>query len=205
MLYLNKQRFVQNIDFSSLIGRPCKNTFVDGCLQFYLTQKDFSVNMRPNGAYKNTSAPLCFFAQNLPCVTVIDTNFAYVYKFLIQKNNLHTVFEALQKFFATSFRISFYLKIYFWIDVCNAFSNNRTASEMSILPLPPTYAYSVCSKFTHSVHYSGVCPFNNGGIGKKVNDGIFPFYIFGVTNANFCRFPCKFFPKRLFRQTSHII
>ena len=89
MLYLNKQHFVQNIDFPSLIGRPCKNTFVDGCLQFYLTQKDFSVNMRPNGACKNTSAPLCFFAQNLPCVTVIDANFAYVYKFLIQKQFAH--------------------------------------------------------------------------------------------------------------------
>lgn len=29
---------------------------------------------------------------------------------------------------------------------------------------------------------------------------MFPFYVFGVTNANFCRFPCKFFPKRLFRK-----
>ena len=53
----------------------CKNTFVDGCLQFYLKQKDFSVNMRPNDACKNTSAPLCFFAQNLPCATVLDAKF----------------------------------------------------------------------------------------------------------------------------------
>ena len=63
MLYLNKQRFVQNIDFSSLIGRPCKNTFVDGCLQFYLTQKDFSVNMRPNGACKHICAALLFCSK----------------------------------------------------------------------------------------------------------------------------------------------
>ncbi len=80
------------------------------------------------------------------------------------------------------------------------FQLTARASGMSILPLPPTYVYGVSIKFTHSVHYSGVCPFNNGGIGKKVNDGIFPFYVFGVTNANFCRFPCKFFPKRLFRK-----
>lgn len=108
MLYLNKQRFVQNIDFSSLIGRPCKNIFVDGCLQFYLTQKDFSVNMRPNGACKNTSAPLCFFVQNLPCVTVIDANFAYVYKFLIQKKTICTRFSRrckilLRRLFASTF------------------------------------------------------------------------------------------------------
>ncbi len=80
------------------------------------------------------------------------------------------------------------------------FQVTARASGMTILPLPPTYAYGVCSKFTHSVHYSGACLFNNGGIGKKVNDGIFPFYVFGVTNANFFRFPCKFFPKRLFRK-----
>ena len=80
------------------------------------------------------------------------------------------------------------------------FQLTARASGMSILPLPPTYVYGVSIKFTHSVHYSGVCLFNNGGIGKKVNDGIFPFYVFGVTNANFCRFPCKFFPKRLFRK-----
>ncbi|CCZ95350.1 unknown [Corallococcus sp. CAG:1435] len=142
-----------------------------------------------------------FFAQNLSCVTVLDAKFRLRVQVFDTKKTICTRFSGhCKNSFAPSFRISFYLKIYFWIDVCNAFSNNRTASEMSILPLPPTYAYSVSSKFTHSVHYSGVCLFNNGGIGKKVNDGIFPFYVFGVTNVNFCRFTCKFFPKRLFRK-----
>lgn len=165
MLYLNKQRFVPYIDFSSLIGRPCKNTFVDGCLQFYLTQKDFSVNMRPNGACKNTSAPLCFFAQNLPCVTVIDANFAYVYKFLIQKKQFAHGFRGiakilLRRLFASAFIWKFILGLTFAMH----FQVTARASGMSILPLPPTYVYSVCDKITHSVHYSGVCLFNNGGM-----------------------------------------
>lgn len=130
MLYLNKQRFVQNIDFSSLNGRPCKNTFVDGCLQFYLTQKDFSVNKRPNGACKNTSAPLCFFAQNLSCVTVLDAKFHLRVQVFDTKKTICTRFSGhCKNSFAPSFRINSYLKIYFWIDVCNAFSGNRTGKR----------------------------------------------------------------------------
>lgn len=155
----------QTLIFPSLNGIPCKNTFVDGCLQFYLTQKDFSVNMRPNGACKNTSAPLCFFAQNLPCVTVIDANFAYVYKFLIQKKQFAHGFRGiakilLRRLFASAFIWKFILGLTFAMH----FQVTARASGMSILPLPPTYVYSVCDKITHSVHYSGVCLFNNGGM-----------------------------------------
>ena len=155
----------QTLIFPSLNGIPCKNTFVDGCLQFYLTQKDFSVNMRPNGACKNTSAPLCFFCSKFALRNCDWRKFRLRVQVFDTKKTICTRFSGhCKNSFAPSFRISFYLKMYFWIDVCNAFSNNRTSSEMSILPLPPTYVYSVCSKFTHSVHYSGACLFNNGGM-----------------------------------------
>lgn len=104
--------------------------------------------------------------------------------------------------FAPSFRISFYLKIYFWIDVCNAFSGNRTASGMSILPLPPTYAYSVSIKFTHSVHYSGICLFNNGGIGKKLTMACSLFTFLAWPTQIFAVFRAIFFQNAFFENRS---
>ena len=197
MLYLNKKRFVQNIDFSSLIGRPCKNIFVDGCLQFYLTQKLFRQHATKRRMRKNICT-VRFFAQNLPCVTVIDANFAYVYKFLIQKQFAHGFRGVVKILLRRLFASTFIWKFIFGLTFAMHFQLTARASGMSILPLPPTYVYGVSIKFTHSVHYSGVCPFNNGGIGKKVNDGIFPFYVLAWPTQIFAVFRANFFQNAFF-------
>ena len=165
MLYLNKQRFVQNIDFS-LTERHTVQKHI--CWRLFAVLPDTKRLFRQHATKRRMQKHICtalLFAQNLPCVTVLDAKFRLRVQVFDTKKTICTRFSRRCKnSFAPSFRISFYLKIYSWIDVCNAFSNNRTASEMSILPLPPTYAYSVSIKFTHSVHYSGVCLFNNGGM-----------------------------------------
>lgn len=59
-----------------------------------------------------------FFAQNLPCVTVIDANFAYVYKFLIQKKQFAHGFRGiakilLRRLFASAFIWKFIIGLRF--------------------------------------------------------------------------------------------
>ena len=166
MLYLNKQHFVPYIDFS-LTERHTVQKHI--CWRLFAVLPDTKT-------FPSTCDQTAHAKKHLYC-SIFCSKFALrncdwrKFRLRVQvfdtKKTICTRFSGhCKNSFAPSFRISFYLKIYFWIDVCNAFSGNRTASEMSISPLPPTYVYSVCSKFTHSVHYSGICLFNNGGIGN---------------------------------------
>ena len=166
MLYLNKQHFVPYIDFS-LTERHTVQKHI--CWRLFAVLPDTKT-------FPSTCDQTAHAKKHLYC-SIFCSKFALrncdwrKFRLRVQvfdtKKTICTRFSGhCKNSFAPSFRISFYLKIYFWIDVCNAFSGNRTASGMSILPLPPTYAYSVSIKFTHSVHYSGICLFNNGGIGN---------------------------------------
>ena len=167
MLYLNKQRFVPNIDFS-LTERHTVQKHI--CWRLFAVLPDTKRLFRQHATKRRMQKYICtalLFCSKFALRNCDWRKFRLRVQVFDTKKTICTRFSGhCKNSFAPSFRISFYLKIYYWIDVCNAFSGNRTANGMSILPLPPTYAYSVSIKFTHSVHYSGVCLFNNGGIGN---------------------------------------
>lgn len=96
MLYLNKQRFVPNIDFS-LTERHTVQKHI--CWRLFAVLPDTKRLFRQHATKRRMQKHICaalLFAQNLPCVTVIDAKFRLrVQVFDTKKNNLHTVFEAL--------------------------------------------------------------------------------------------------------------
>ena len=115
--------------FPSLNGIPCKNTFVDGCLQFYLTQKLFRQHATKRRMQKYICTAL-LFCSKFALRNCDWRKFRLRVQVFDTKKTICTRFSGhCKNSFAPSFRISFYLKIYSWIDVCNAFSGNRTGKR----------------------------------------------------------------------------
>lgn len=167
MLYLNKQRFVPNIDFS-LTERHTVQKHI--CWRLFAVLPDTKRLFRQHATKRRMQKHICaallfcskFALRNCDWrkfrlrVQVFDTKKTICTRFSRRCKN------SLRRLFASTF----IWKFIFGLTFAMHFQLTARASGMSILPLPPTYVYGVCSKFTHSVHYSGVCPFNNGGIGK---------------------------------------
>lgn len=128
MLYLNKQHFVPYIDFS-LTERHTVQKHI--CWRLFAVLPDTKT-------FPSTCDQTAHAKKHLYC-SIFCSKFALrncdwrKFRLRVQVFDTKTICTRFSRrcknSFAPSFRINFYLKIYFWIDVCNAFSVNRTGKR----------------------------------------------------------------------------